>query len=138
MEEEKRKSMVLLVLSSTYDKAQAAFMLANTALSMEMEVHMFFSFMGVRIIKKGYKPKLPGIFRFVTGPYKKRLKKANIEDLNSQITLAKKSGVKMYVCSMCIEAGLIKEEKIMEGVKRAGYATLVDLIHDSDIHLVIG
>jgi predicted peroxiredoxin len=138
LEEKKRKSMALLVLSSTYDKALAAFMMANTAVAMEMEVHMFFAFMGVGVVKKGYKPKLPGIFRFLTGPYKKRLKKANVEDLETQIALARKSGVKMYVCSMCIEAGLLREEKVMEGIKRVGYATIVDLMCDSDIHLVIG
>lgn len=44
----------------------------------------------------------------------------------------------MYVCSMCIESGLLKKEKIMEGVEIAGFATLVDLIAESDCHMFIG
>lgn len=59
--------MVLIVNSCSYDKALSTFMLANSALDMGMDVHIYFSFMGVNIIKKGYKPRLPGIFRFVTG-----------------------------------------------------------------------
>jgi predicted peroxiredoxin len=129
---------VLLVLSSTYDKAMATFMLANTAVLMNIDVHIFFSFMGVGIIKKGHKPKLPGIFRFVTGVYKNRLKRANVEDLDSYIAQARKLGVKMYVCSMCINAGFLKKEKLMDGVEIAGFTTLVDLFNNSDIQLVIG
>jgi predicted peroxiredoxin len=138
LEEKAKKSMALLVLSSTYDKALAAFMLANTALNMDMEVHMYFAFMGVDITKKGFKPKLPGIFRFVTGAYRKRLKKANVQDLESQIAQAKKLGVKMYVCSMCLEAGLLKKEKLRDGVEVVGFATLVDILADTDIQLAIG
>jgi len=135
--EDRKKSLVLLVLASTYDKALATFMTANTALDMDMDVHIYFSFMGVAIVKKGFRPKLPGIFRFVTGPYKKRLKKGGVEDLEGQIAQAKSKGVKMYVCSMCINAGLLKKERIRGGVKPAGYATLLDLIDESDIYLVI-
>lgn len=138
LEGKKKKRMVLLVLSSTYDKALAAFMLANTALAMGMDVHMYFSFLGVGVIKKGFKPKLPGLFRFVTGAYRKRLKKADVGDLVTQIDRARKLGAKMYVCSMCIKANLLKKEKLMDGVEVAGFTTLVDLIADSDIHLVIG
>ena len=137
MAEDKKKSLVLLVLTSTYDKALATFMTANTALAMDMDVHIYFSFMGVSIVKKGFRPKLPGIFRFVTGAYKKRLEKAGVEDLEGQIALAKSKGVKMYVCTMCISAGLLKKKGIREGVKPAGYATLLDLIDESDIYLVI-
>ncbi len=138
MEGKDRKSMVLLVLSCTYDKALAAFMLANTALNMDMEVHMYFTFMGVGIIKKGFKPKLPGRFRFVTSAYKKRLKKANVDALENQIARARKHGARMYVCSMCIQAELLKKERLIDGVEIAGMGTLVGLIADSDIHLVIG
>lgn len=137
MAENRKKSLVLLVLTSTYDKAMATFMTANTALAMDMDVHIYFSFMGVSIVKKGFKPRLPGIFRFVTGPYKKRLKKGGVENLESQIAMAQSKGAKMYVCSMCIDAGLLKKKRIREGVTPAGYATLLDLIDESDMYLVI-
>ena len=138
MEGGHKKSMVLVVLTSTLDKALATFMLANSAARMDMDVHIFFAFMGVGIVKKGYKPKLPGIFRFATGPYIKRLKKANVEDLDTQIEQARKLDVKMYVCSLCIQAELLKKERIKDGVKIAGFSTCVDLLNDSDTHLIIG
>ncbi|UCF08031.1 MAG: DsrE/DsrF/DrsH-like family protein [Thermoplasmata archaeon] len=132
-----KKRMVLLVLSSTYDKAMATFMTANSALAMDMEVHIYFAFLGVGVVKKGFSPKLPGIFRFVTGLYKKRLRKTGIGDLESQIATAQKLGARMYVCSLCIKANLLKKEKLREGVKPAGFATLVDLMDESDIYMVI-
>jgi predicted peroxiredoxin len=135
--EDRKKSLVILVLASTYDKAMATFMMANTALDMGMEVHIYFSFMGVGVVKKGFRPKLPGIFRFVTGAYKKRLKKGGVEDLESQIAHAQSLGARLYVCSMCINTGLLKKENIREGVTPAGYATLLDLIDRSDMYLVI-
>jgi predicted peroxiredoxin len=112
-------------------------MMANTALAMDMEVHIYFSFLGVGIVKKGYKSKLPGIFRFVTGAYKKRLKNGGVEDLQDQIARAQSMGARLYVCSMCINAKLLKKENLREGVTPAGYATLLDLIDESHMYLVI-
>jgi peroxiredoxin family protein len=45
----------IILLSNDFDKAMAAFMMANGAVAMGMEVSMFFTFWGCSVIKKGRK-----------------------------------------------------------------------------------
>ena len=45
----------IILLSGDFDKAMAAFMMANGATAMGMEVSMFFTFWGCSVIKKGRK-----------------------------------------------------------------------------------
>ena len=47
----------IILLSGDFDKAMAAFMMANGAVAMGMEVSMFFTFWGCSAIKKGRKLK---------------------------------------------------------------------------------
>ena len=47
----------IILLSGDFDKAMAAFMMANGAAAMGMEVSMFFTFWGCSVIKKGRKLK---------------------------------------------------------------------------------
>ncbi|MES9937041.1 MAG: DsrE/DsrF/DrsH-like family protein, partial [Sedimenticola sp.] len=47
----------IIVLSGDFDKAMAAFMMANGAVAMGMEVSMFFTFWGCSVIKKDRKLK---------------------------------------------------------------------------------
>lgn len=47
----------IILLSGDFDKAMAAFMMANGAAAMGMEVSMFFTFWGCSAIKKGRKLK---------------------------------------------------------------------------------
>ncbi len=47
----------IILLSGDFDKAMAAFMMANGAVAMGMEVSMFFTFWGCSVIKKGRKLK---------------------------------------------------------------------------------
>jgi peroxiredoxin family protein len=50
-----RDQVSIILLSSDFDKAMAAFMMANGAVGMGMEVSMFFTFWGCSVIKKGRK-----------------------------------------------------------------------------------
>jgi peroxiredoxin family protein len=47
----------IILLSGDFDKAMAAFMMANGAAAMGMEVSMFFTFWGCSVIKRGRKLK---------------------------------------------------------------------------------
>lgn len=47
----------IILLSDDFDKAMAAFMMANGAAAMGMEISMFFTFWGCSVIKKGRKLK---------------------------------------------------------------------------------
>ena len=50
--EEKKKKLSMVVLSGDMDKIMAAFIIATGAASSNMDVTMFFTFWGLRAIKK--------------------------------------------------------------------------------------
>ncbi len=135
---ERKKRMTIVVLTDTCDRAKAAFMLAITSAIMDMEVNMFFIFFGIRLMKRKFMPKLPGVYRFFTSFFERKLEKGGLDRLSKQIEVAKELGVKFYVCSACIKSKLLKEEDLIEGVEIAGMTTLLDLELESDLHMVIG
>lgn len=111
----------IILLSGDFDKAMAAFMMANGAVAMGMEVTMFFTFWGCSVIKKGTKLKgkklthkminmmLPGSSRDLApskmafGGIGRRffnyMMKGEMSSLEEQIEIAKESGVHFQICA---------------------------------------
>jgi len=111
----------IILLSGDFDKAMAAFFMANGAVAMGMQVTMFFTFWGCTVIKKGRKLKgkkfmhkmvnlmLPGSSkdlapsRMAFGGIGRKLfnvmMKGNMSSLEEQIELAREAGVIFQVCS---------------------------------------
>jgi len=111
----------IILLSGDFDKAVAAFFMANGAVAMGMEVTMFFTFWGCTVIKKGRRLKgkkfthklinlmLPGSSKDLA-PSKMSygglgrhffnyVMKGQMSSLEEQIELAVESGVHFQVCS---------------------------------------
>jgi len=111
----------IILLSGDFDKAMAAFMMANGAVAMGMEVSMFFTFWGCSVIKKGRKLRgkkfthklinlmLPGSSRDLAPSqmafggigrkffnYMMRGEMASLEEL---IDVAHESGVQFQICA---------------------------------------
>ena len=116
---ENRVSIILL--SGEFDKAVAAFIMANGAIGMGMEVTMYFTFWGCSVIKKGKRLKgksfpnkiinlmLPGSAKDLP-PSKMSfgglgrmmfnyMMKNNMASLEEQIEIANEAGVKFQVCA---------------------------------------
>jgi len=111
----------IILLSGDFDKAMAAFMMANGAVAMGMEVSMFFTFWGCSAIKKGRKLKgkkfthklinlmLPGSskdlapskmsFGGIGRKFFNYVMKGEMSTLEEQIELAKESGIHFQVCA---------------------------------------
>jgi peroxiredoxin family protein len=111
----------IIVLSGDFDKAMAAFMMANGAIGMGMEVTMFFTFWGCSVIKKGRKLKgkkfthklinlmLPANSKDLApskmsfGGFGRKMfnymMKGQMSSLEEQIEIAVESGVTFQVCS---------------------------------------
>ena len=111
----------IIVLSGDFDKAMAAFMMANGAVGMGMEVTMFFTFWGCSVIKKERRLKgkkfthklvnmmLPanskglGPSKMSFGGFGRKmfnyLMKGQMSTLEEQIEIAVEMGVKFQVCS---------------------------------------
>jgi len=111
----------IILLSGDFDKAMAAFFMANGAVAMGMEVTMFFTFWGCTVIKKGRKLKgkkflhkmvnlmLPGgskdlapsrmSFGGIGRKLFNHMMKGNMSSLEEQIELAVESGITFQICS---------------------------------------
>lgn len=111
----------IILLSGEFDKAIAAFMMANGAVGMGMEVTMFFTFWGCTAIKKGRKLKgkkfmhkminlmLPGSSKDLApskmsfGGIGRKLfnymMKGEMHSLEEQIEIAKEAGITFQICS---------------------------------------
>ena len=111
----------IILLSGDFDKAIAAFFMANGAAAMGMEVTMFFTFWGCSVIKKGRRLKgkkfmhklinlmMPGSskdlapskmgFGGIGRMFFNHMMKGQMASLEEQIELAKELGITFQVCS---------------------------------------
>ncbi|MDW5563018.1 MAG: DsrE/DsrF/DrsH-like family protein [Methanomassiliicoccus sp.] len=132
------KKLVIVVSEGTFDKGMMALMIANTAASMGMEAHIFFTFFGLNLLKKGTKPKLPGIYRLFTGTFIKRMAKGGVVNYPEQLAMAADLGVSLYACSTTMSLLQIKQSDLVDGVKVIGAAGFLDIAADTDMQFFVG
>jgi peroxiredoxin family protein len=128
----------MVVSEGTFDKAMMPLIVGTTAASMGMEVHIFFTFFGLSLLKKGRKPKLPGMMRFFTGMILKKMKKQNIPNFEEMKQQAIDLGVHLYACSTSMTLMNVKKEDLIEGAEILGAAKFLDIAADSEVQLFIG
>lgn len=132
------KRLVMVVSEGTFDKGMMAMMIANTAASMGMEVHIFHTFFGLSLLKKGARPKLPGMYRLFTGMFAKRMAKNGVANFAEQQAMALDLGVNLYACSTTMALMNIQQSDMVDGVKVLGAAGFLDIAADSDMQYFIG
>ncbi len=132
------KKVAIIVSEGSFDKGIMAMMIANTAASMGMEVHIFFTFFGLNLLKKGSKPKLKGVYRLFTGTFVKRMSKVGIPQFGEQLSMAIDQGVTIYACSTSMELMGIKKENMIDGAKIVGAAGFLNIAADTDMQYFIG
>lgn len=158
---ENKKDMTIIVFSGDYDKAIAAFILANGATAMGKKVTMFFTFWGLSILKKEKAPVvkksfldkmfsvcLPSSFRKLPlskmnfiGIGRKMLefimKKKNLVSLSELLDEAKKNKINMIACTMSMEAMGISEEELIDGIDFGGVGQYLGEVDNSNTNLFI-
>ncbi|MFC2167930.1 DsrE/DsrF/DrsH-like family protein [Acidobacteriota bacterium] len=160
MSEEKRKKASLVVMSGDMDKLFGAFIIATSAAAANMEVTMFFTFWGLRALKKKVstgkslfgrmlgmmyggdllratpsKMKFFGIGRWM---FKKMMKAKNVASLPELRQAAIDLDVKLYGCQMSMDVMEIPREKMIDEVTGCvGAAFFVDQAQQSDFSLFI-
>ena len=138
---EKRKKLAMIIHSGTLDKLYCAFILGSTAASMDMEVHLYFTFWGLNALVKGglEKAGLPSDYKQMEGPMKEALKRMKYPTPYEMLKRLKASGLmKIYACSPTMEMfGIKKEDLIPEIDEIAGAATFLEVASKADITLFI-
>jgi peroxiredoxin family protein len=136
-----KKKLAIIVHSGTIDKLFCAFTLASTAAAMDIETHLYFTFWGLNMLKKGAmdQAELPATYKQYEPILKTKLKEMNYPTPYEMLKRMKASGnVKVYACSPTMEMfGVTKDVLIPEVDQIAGAAVFLDIAVDADISLLI-
>ena len=160
MNEEKRKKLAMVVFSGDMDKLFAAFSIATGAAASNMDVTMFFTFWGLRALKKKVrtgrsffgcllgifyggdinrsspsKMSFGGIGRWM---FKKMMKAKRVPSLAQLRQTAVDLGVRLYGCQMSMEVMEIPREKMIDEVAQCvGVATFIEQAQQADVTLFV-
>jgi peroxiredoxin family protein len=131
-------SVAIVISEGSYDKAMAGLFMATTAAGMGMQAHVFFTFFGLNLLKKGADPKLSGMYRLFTGMFKKKMKNVGIGSYQETLETAKDLGVKLYACNTTLNALGMKKEELIDGVDILGAAAFLDIASNAKVDLFLG
>ena len=132
------EKMVMVVSEGSFDKAMMPLIMGTTAASMGMEVHVFYTFFGLKLLKKGVRPKLKGMMRPFTGMIEKKMNKLKIPGFEEMMAQAKELGVNFYACSTSMTLMNISEKDLVDGVKVLGASAFLNIAADAKVNLFIG
>lgn len=158
MSEKKPKRMAIIASKGTLDAAYTPVILASTAVAMDMEVAIFFTFYGLDLIHKKRSKNLkvspianpaapmpvpniigmiPGMTGMATWMMKRWMKNANVAKFEELREICIESGVRMIGCQMTMDVMGVKESDLIEGVELGGAATFLEFAQNADITLFI-
>lgn len=112
----------------TLDGAMPAIVMALNSVRLGHDASIFYTFMGMDVIKHGGIEKLkyypdgtmgviPGVSRMATTMMKKWMEEANIPDVESMFEMAQIEGVRLVACHMTMDMMKLKQEDFVEGVE---------------------
>ena len=155
------KKKTIVAFSGDFDKAMAAFIIANGAAAMGSEVTMFFTFWGLNLLRRPesvlvQKNLIEKMFGFMMprGAAKTKLskmnmagigtmmmqdimKKKNVASLAELIESAKKNNVRLVACTMSMDLMGIKKEELIDGVEEGGVAAYLNKAEAAGVNLFI-
>ncbi|MES1040810.1 MULTISPECIES: DsrE/DsrF/DrsH-like family protein [Peribacillus] len=159
MTEKKRTTIILF--SGDYDKAMAAYIIANGAAAYDHEVTIFHTFWGLNALrkdepnslKKGFLEKmfakmmprgsdkmgLSNMNFAGMGPkmIKHVMKKHNAMSLPNLIELAQEQDIKLIACTMTMDLLGLQKEELLDGIEYAGVAAYLAEAEDGNVNLFI-
>lgn len=157
--EKKRTTIVLF--SGDYDKAMAAYIIANGAAAYDHEVTIFHTFWGINAlrkqemveVKKGFLEKMFGkmmprgaeklglskmqMAGFGPKMIKHVMQKHNALTLTQLIEMAQEQDIKLVSCTMTMDLLGLQEEELLDGVQYAGVAAYLADAENGQVNLFI-
>ena len=157
----KKKKTTIILFSGDYDKAMAAYIIANGAAAYDHEVTIFHTFWGLNALrkkeqlalKKGFLEKvfskmmprgadnmgLSNMNFAGMGPkmIKHVIKKHNAMTLPSLIEMAQEQDVKLIACTMTMDLLGLQEQELLEDLEYAGVAAYLADSEEGNVNLFI-
>ncbi len=126
--EPEKTSCTFICSRDTLDGAYPALILSINARRLGMEANVFYTFMGINLIRKGGLSKcqfipagtmgaIPGMAAVASRMMRKKIDAAGVPTLEELMEIAQLEGVKLVACKMTIDMMEIKEEDLIEGVE---------------------
>jgi peroxiredoxin family protein len=137
------KKATLIVHSGDLDKVYSAFIIGLGALSMGMDVSMYFTFWGLERLKKGKldKASLSRMNMFGLGRWmiRRKMKQAGVASLDKMLKDFIELGGKILACDMTMEIMGVKKESLRDDVisNYCGVGTYIKEAMESDVTLFI-
>ena len=137
------KKATLIVHSGDLDKVMSAFIIGLGALSMGMDVSMYFTFWGLERLKKGKLDRAPlsrmnmfGLGRWMIG---RKMKQAGVASLDRMLSDFVELGGKILACDMTMEIMGINKQNLRDDMisDYCGVGTYIKEAMESDITLFI-
>ncbi|UCC20971.1 MAG: DsrE/DsrF/DrsH-like family protein, partial [Promethearchaeota archaeon] len=110
-----------IVKDKSFEKFAMMAILGSTGDAMDMKMNFFFTFWGLNLLTKKFKPKVAGMPTPMKGMgakiFRKRMKKFGIEDPWGLIKDGVEAGnLKLYPCQMTMDLMGIKHEDLLDWV----------------------
>lgn len=160
MTEQKKKTTIVL-FSGDYDKAMAAYIIANGAAAYDHEVTIFHTFWGLNALRKDeLVPVKKGFLESMFGKMMPRgadkmglskmnfagmgpkmikhvIKKHNAMTLPELIDMAKEQEVKLVACTMTMDLLGLQKDELVHGLEYAGVAAYLGDAEKGNVNLFI-
>jgi peroxiredoxin family protein len=122
-----KETAAFITSRDTLDGAYPGLVLGINAKRLGMQSRIFYTFMGINVIRKGWAEKakfyppglmaaIPGMAAAATWMMKGKIEKANIPALPDLQEVAQLEGVEFIACKMTIDMMGLKPEDFIEGV----------------------
>ncbi|EKN70042.1 hypothetical protein BABA_06686 [Neobacillus bataviensis LMG 21833] len=155
------KKTTIVLFSGDYDKAMAAYIIANGAAAYDHEVTIFHTFWGLNAlrkeemisVKKGFMEKIFGKMMprgadkmglskmnfagFGPKMIKDIMKKHNAMPLPQLIEMAQEQNIKLVACTMTMDLLGLQQEELLDDIEYAGVAAYLADAQDGNVNLFI-
>lgn len=155
------KRTTIVLFSGDYDKAMAAYIIANGAAAYDHEVTIFHTFWGLNALRQDrHKPLKKGFMEKAFGKLMPRgadkmgiskmnfaglgakmikgvIKKHNALSLPQLIAMAQEQEVKLVACTMTMDLLGLQEEELHDKIEYAGVAAYLADAQDGHVNLFI-
>jgi peroxiredoxin family protein len=124
---EPKERAAFICSRDTLDGAYPSLILAINAARTGMEAKVFYTFMGLNLVKQGGAAKakfippgvmgaIPGMSTMATSMMKGKIEKANIPSIEELMEMAQLEGVGLIGCKMTVDMMAVEPEELIEGV----------------------
>jgi peroxiredoxin family protein len=133
------QKVCFIVGEDSFEKFMMSVILGTTGAALDTEMHFFFTFFGLNLLKKSFKPKVAGMprpmKRMAAGMFKAKMKKYGIEDPWGLVKDAVEGGkMKLFPCEMTMSLMNIKKEQMWEFVEEpVGAASFLEMAEGARI-----